>query len=59
MENNIWNLLFYIDKQKINELNEKVFNFINNHFSNVIGGVFLLFIIIIVAFSFISNSSRK
>lgn len=59
MGNSIWNLLFYIDKNKLNELNEKVFNFVNNHFSGVIGGVFLLFLIIIVAFSFISNSSRK
>lgn len=59
MRNDIWNLLFYVDKQKLNELNEKVFNFVNNNFSGVIGGIFLLFLIMIVAFSFISNSSRK
>lgn len=59
MGNGIWNLLFYVDKQKLNELNEKVFNFVNNNFSGIIGGIFLLFLIMIVAFSFISNSSRK
>lgn len=59
MGNGICGLLFYVDKQKLNELNEKVFNFVNNNFSGIIGGIFLLFLIMIVAFSFISNSSRK
>lgn len=55
----IINLQFYINEEKLNELNDSLTSFVSNHFSGIIGGVFLLFLLIIITFSLISGSSRK
>lgn len=57
--NYLTNILFYVDEDKTDSLNGIVKNILGVFSSNIAGGIILLILLIVLVFSFISNSSRK
>ncbi len=57
--NYLTNILFYVDEDKVDSLNGIVKNILGVFSSNIAGGVILLVLLIVIVFSFISNSARK
>lgn len=50
---------FYVDMDKLNEINELVRNIVDKYFSNIVGGVGLGILILIAFFFLFSNVSKK